>query len=225
MGIAAVGVAIVLLFMVCSRIWNIRVMKHSMVAFVAIGFSGLLLAGCGADQEQAQLYEKLETKNASVLEANQSLKTELSALQKEMDKLKSDFQGQTDEQSKIQETVQTLQKENTALTESITSLKTKNTELLASVGEKDKAIQQMKEQAAASKTAPSSTTSQSSTGGQASSQSAAAVSSQGQCDIKGSNSGIYHVPGSTYYSRTKNVARWFCSTAEAEKAGYRAPKQ
>lgn len=45
------------------------------------------------------------------------------------------------------------------------------------------------------------------------------------CNIKGSNSGIYHVPGSTYYDRTTNVAQWFCSTEEAEKAGYRAPKR
>lgn len=45
------------------------------------------------------------------------------------------------------------------------------------------------------------------------------------CDIKGSQNGIYHVPGSTYYSRTKNVAQWFCSVEEAENAGYRAPKR
>ncbi|WP_445321729.1 sunset domain-containing protein [Oceanobacillus sp. FSL W7-1309] len=43
--------------------------------------------------------------------------------------------------------------------------------------------------------------------------------------MKGSNSGIYHVPGSTYYNQTKNVAQWFCSTTDAENAGYRAPKR
>ncbi|MGG0643119.1 hypothetical protein ABE021_04095 [Sporosarcina gallistercoris] len=225
MEIAAVGAAIVLLLMVCSRVWDSGMMKRSMLAFAAIGFSSLLLAGCGADQEQVKLNEELETKNAAVLVANQSLKTELSALQKELDKLKSDFEGKTAEQSKVQETVESLQKENTTLTESITALESKNTELMASVGEKDKAIQKMNQQAAASKTSSSGSSSQSSSAGQATSQSAATVSSQGQCDIKGSNSGIYHVPGSTYYSRTKNVARWFCSTEEAEKAGYRAPKQ
>ncbi|REB08556.1 hypothetical protein DVB69_05310 [Sporosarcina sp. BI001-red] len=225
MEIVAVGVGIILLLMAYGGIWNVEIMKRGMLAFAAIGFSSLLLAGCGADQEQVQLNEKLETKNTVVLEANQSLKSELSELQTEMDKLKGDFQGQTDQQSKIQETVDSLQKENATLTESITALKTQNTELLASVGEKDKSIQQMKEQAAVSKTTSSGTNSQSSAGGQANSQTAATVASQGQCDIKGSNSGIYHVPGSTYYSRTKNVARWFCSTEEAEKAGYRAPKQ
>lgn len=43
--------------------------------------------------------------------------------------------------------------------------------------------------------------------------------------IKGSNSGIYHVPGSTYYDRTTNVVQWFNTIEEAEAAGYRAPKR
>ncbi|WP_353854878.1 hypothetical protein [Bacillus sp. Bos-x628] len=45
------------------------------------------------------------------------------------------------------------------------------------------------------------------------------------CNIKGSVNGIYHTPSSRYYSRTKNVTKMFCSVAEAERAGYRAPKQ
>lgn len=52
-----------------------------------------------------------------------------------------------------------------------------------------------------------------------------------ECDIKGniSNSGkIYHTPSSPFYEQTKiNEAkgeRWFCSEAEALKAGWRAPK-
>lgn len=51
------------------------------------------------------------------------------------------------------------------------------------------------------------------------------VDANGQGTIKGSNSGIYHVPGSTYYSRTTNVAQWFKTVSEAENAGYRAPKR
>ncbi|MDS9472206.1 thermonuclease family protein [Sporosarcina pasteurii] len=47
----------------------------------------------------------------------------------------------------------------------------------------------------------------------------------GECNIKGSSSGIYHVPGSTYYERTTNPARWFCSVEEAQNAGFRAPKR
>ncbi len=48
---------------------------------------------------------------------------------------------------------------------------------------------------------------------------------QSQGQIKGSYSGIYHVPGSTYYDRTKNVKEWFNTVQEAEAAGYRAPKR
>src|SRR5690606_8731760 len=55
--------------------------------------------------------------------------------------------------------------------------------------------------------------------------SSSTATTSGECNIKGSESGIYHVPGSTYYERTKNVVQWFCSTDEAENAGYRAPKR
>ncbi|AOZ89638.1 hypothetical protein BK049_13680 [Bacillus xiamenensis] len=45
------------------------------------------------------------------------------------------------------------------------------------------------------------------------------------CNIKGSVNGIYHTPSSRYYTRTKHVTKMFCSVEEAERAGYRAPKQ
>lgn len=51
------------------------------------------------------------------------------------------------------------------------------------------------------------------------------------CDIKGnlSDSGrIYHLPGSRSYAATRidtaRGERWFCSVAEAEAAGWRAPQ-
>ena len=47
----------------------------------------------------------------------------------------------------------------------------------------------------------------------------------GQGLIKGSESGIYHTPGSTYYDRTTNVVQWFNTIEEAVAAGYRAPKR
>ena len=54
----------------------------------------------------------------------------------------------------------------------------------------------------------------------------------GDCVIKGniSSSGkIYHTPESPWYSRTKintqKGERWFCSEAEAEAAGWRAPRR
>lgn len=51
------------------------------------------------------------------------------------------------------------------------------------------------------------------------------VDAYGNGLIKGSSSGIYHVPGSTYYDRTTNPVRMFKTIAEAEAAGYRAPKR
>lgn len=50
------------------------------------------------------------------------------------------------------------------------------------------------------------------------------VDEHGQGLIKGSKSGIYHIPGSTYYDRTTNPKTMFKSIEEAESAGYRAPK-
>ena len=39
----------------------------------------------------------------------------------------------------------------------------------------------------------------------------------------GKNGKIYHVPGSTYYNRTKRVSEWFFTEEEAQNAGYRPP--
>ncbi|UQZ98932.1 hypothetical protein HLJ12_11385 [Enterococcus casseliflavus] len=50
------------------------------------------------------------------------------------------------------------------------------------------------------------------------------VDANGNGLIKGSNNGIYHVPGSRYYNKTTNPAAWFKTVSEAEAAGYRAPK-
>ena len=50
------------------------------------------------------------------------------------------------------------------------------------------------------------------------------VDENGNGLIKGSNSGIYHTPESSYYDRTTNPKQMFKSVQEAEDAGYRAPK-
>jgi hypothetical protein len=54
----------------------------------------------------------------------------------------------------------------------------------------------------------------------------------GGCLIKGNisqNGRIYHVPGSPSYRSTKidesSGERWFCTEAEAQAAGWRAPKR
>lgn len=49
------------------------------------------------------------------------------------------------------------------------------------------------------------------------------VDANGNGLIKGSVDHIYHIPGSTYYARTKHVVQWFKTTDEAQRAGYRAP--
>ena len=53
----------------------------------------------------------------------------------------------------------------------------------------------------------------------------------GDCAVKGNVSGagrIYHLPGSPSYDATRidegRGERWFCSAAEAEAAGWRAPR-
>lgn len=50
------------------------------------------------------------------------------------------------------------------------------------------------------------------------------VDSNGKGLIKGSKSGVYHLPGSKYYDQTTNPRAWFKTIEEAEKAGYRAAK-
>lgn len=50
------------------------------------------------------------------------------------------------------------------------------------------------------------------------------VDANGNGLIKGSSSGIYHVPDSRYYDRTTNPVEMFKTIQEAEQAGYRAPK-
>jgi len=50
------------------------------------------------------------------------------------------------------------------------------------------------------------------------------VDSNGKGLIKGSKSGVYHLPGSKYYDKTTNPRAWFKTIEEAKKAGYRAAK-
>lgn len=50
------------------------------------------------------------------------------------------------------------------------------------------------------------------------------VDENGNGLIKGSNSGIYHTPSSSYYDRTTSPKEMFKTVQEAENAGYRAPK-
>ena len=51
------------------------------------------------------------------------------------------------------------------------------------------------------------------------------VDANGNGLIKGSSSGIYHIPGSRYYDKTTRPVRMFKTISEAEQAGFRAPKR
>lgn len=51
------------------------------------------------------------------------------------------------------------------------------------------------------------------------------VDENGNGLIKGSSSGIYHTPGSTYYNKTTKPVAWFKTVEDAKNAGYRAPKR
>lgn len=50
------------------------------------------------------------------------------------------------------------------------------------------------------------------------------VDSHGKGLIKGSKSGVYHLPGGKYYDQTTNPRAWFKTVDEAKKAGYRPAK-
>lgn len=50
------------------------------------------------------------------------------------------------------------------------------------------------------------------------------VDKNGKGLIKGSNSMVYHLPGSKYYDKTTNPKAWFKTIEEAKKAGYRPAK-
>lgn len=50
------------------------------------------------------------------------------------------------------------------------------------------------------------------------------VDSNGKGLIKGSKSGIYHIPGSKHYDQTTNPRAWFKTIDDAKKAGYRPAK-
>lgn len=51
------------------------------------------------------------------------------------------------------------------------------------------------------------------------------VDANGNGLIKGSSSGIYHIPGSRYYDKTTRPVRMFKTISEAEQVGFRAPKR
>lgn len=139
------------------------------------------------------------------------------------------------------EVVKQIQAEAKAAQEKAAAEKAKADEEARAAAEKKEQERVAAEQAAAAKKAAEEQAAQQAAADKAAAdQQAAAVAAQqqaaaqqetqyvdatGQGTIKGSVNGIYHVPGSTYYNRTKNVVQWFKTISEAENAGYRAPQK
>ncbi|MDW0110718.1 sunset domain-containing protein [Sporosarcina aquimarina] len=187
-----------------------------------------LVSGCGAEDTSNQQNLEMSSKTSTLIEDNKELKSELLAIESELQEVQKVSNGQAKELKLVKEDIRSKEKEISGFNATIETLKNKTDTLMATVTEKDVVINKMNEQsasAASSSASDSTSTSTTSPSTQTSAQNSSSSSSQTDCDIKGSNSGIYHTPGSTYYNRTTNVARWFCSAEEAEAAGYRAPKR
>ncbi|MDM5299161.1 hypothetical protein QUF51_13380 [Bacillus pumilus] len=145
---------------------------------------------------------RLKTENDSLSSSLEEVTTEKETLTKQLDLLTS--QKETVKQH--EQTIQELEEKINQLTSSNESLK-----------KKAKQIKKETQSTSPPKDGDSRT------GGHESQKETKKESAA--CNIKGSLGGIYHTPSSRYYSRIKHVAKMFCSVKEAERAGYRAPKQ
>lgn len=171
------------------------------------------------------------TKESKELDAQIiDLDDELNALHETTENLEEEVAALTEENESLSEEVATLEEDHSTHLEDIAELEEEKEKLQKKIT----TLEDEKKQASATKTdsaaseSSSTNESSSSTSSSDNSNQANAKSSEAsdtECKIKGSESGIYHVPGSTYYDRTKNVVQWFCSEEEAKNAGYRAPKR
>jgi|SRR5690625_2194578 len=218
-----------------KRAKNEQLSKKFLIPFfITAGI--FVLAGGAIDTETAnEDTTNLENENAKLTDQLEQMNDQQTELEESVKKLETKLESEEKENIEFEETIDELKEENTTLDEKIEELEKENKELEESVAakkaEKEKVAAEKKDEetrvAIAEKKdkETKSTSSSSKQQTQSSTKSNNDTSNDGDCDIKGSENGIYHTPGSTYYSRTKNVAEWFCSTAEAEGAGYRAPER
>jgi len=196
--------------------------------------------------------EEFQTTNEGLLETSEELEVDYKALNGEYEELTEKLADLEEYEQKTIELEKEHKENIAAFKEEITELKGENkkySDKIAAVAaaeqkekevaaakqkEKEVAAAKQKEAAASKQQSQSasgtSTTSKSSTASASDKTSAPKTASKtvevkGECNIKGSSSGIYHTPGSTYYNRTTNPAAMFCSVEEAKNAGYRAPKR
>ncbi|MCO4849618.1 sunset domain-containing protein [Bacillus vallismortis] len=195
-----------------------------------IGGLALLFTGAGLSEPD----EKYSTLNTEY----QSLTKEHKALEKKYEEASSEAKTLKDNK-KDQDKLQQLEKENNERKEKQKTLKAEIKELqenqkqlkenIKTAKDENKTLQQAKTQLEKQlKEAKNHTASSQETAGSSSSntknEAKTADPAEG-CNIKGSKSGIYHIPGSTYYDRTTDPAEMFCSVEDAEAAGYRPPKR
>lgn len=197
------------------------------------GFSLIILGTALTDPQSLKALSEAREMNESLTVEVEKLEAEVKELEEinkaadkekkeEIDELAKAHEGEV---KSLKEDYQTKEKE---FTEQITSLEEKKTSLEGEVTTlKEQAKAKQTEVASTSSSSSSSSNSTSSSSGAATntSSSPSSSSNSSECNIKGSNSGIYHTPSSSYYNRTTNVAQWFCSVEEAQAAGYRAPKR
>ena len=178
--------------------------------------------------------KEFQSKLGVIEKANEILKENILEAEKEIDDLilklgefdgleqeLDDLEAKHQEEAEVFETIITeLEDKNTGLVEKETALAKKVEEL----EQKNKSLE-----SSASQTKTETSSSSSNKPATASNNTAKAESKsvevKQECNIKGSSSGIYHTPGSTYYDRTISPVAMFCSVEEAKNAGYRAPKR
>ncbi|MEI4789070.1 hypothetical protein WAX46_01590 [Bacillus sp. FJAT-53060] len=169
-----------------------------------------------ADPSSEPLFkdQKQVTSEISRLKSDkETLTSSLEDVTKEKEKLTKKLENITSEKETVKQQEQTIQE----LEEKIDKLTSSN-EILK---KENKKVNKETQSPAVQRSAPKDDGTN--TGGHESQKETKKESAT--CHIKGSVNGIYHTPSSRYYSRTKKFKRMFCSVEEAERAGYRAPKQ
>ncbi|WP_339234436.1 hypothetical protein [Oceanobacillus sp. FSL W7-1281] len=217
---------------------NRKTMKKYL-PLLALAMFFILLSGCGTDNNSADSDQEIEN-NEELTSEIATLEEANSSLQEEYDELQSQFNELEDENEKLED-YESIKEGNESLTEEIAALEEENEKFedYESIKEKNESLSEeittlqesnseLQQQLEESQEADRSGSSASSTSAEDSDDNDTTASSsqpdEGECNIKGSESGIYHLPGSTYYDRTTNVVSWLCSEEEAQEAGYRAPK-
>ncbi|MFD1451470.1 MULTISPECIES: sunset domain-containing protein [Oceanobacillus] len=215
-------------------------MKKKLLPVLAFAMLLTVLSGCGTEgtDNAADLDKEIE-KNEELTAEIEELENANSTLQEEYDDLQSQV-GELKEENEKLEDYEEIKEENESLSEEITALKEENEKLedyeaikeeneslseeIAALKESNSELQQQLEASQEAGSSSNSTADASETSEEDSADDSTSQAVEGDCNIKGSKSGIYHTPGSTYYDRTTNVVEWFCSESEAQDAGYRAPK-